>query len=104
MPEPGQDLDPLWIRYIDWCSAQVARRFIALSPDEIWSQASNRPDRPARNSVLQLARALTVQIYEELKLPSFDDWRVSYLEDPARFNRDIVGYPAPRTIPEETPR
>lgn len=117
MSEPGQGqvsfstpVDPeheqhsLWIRYVDWCSAQVMRRFIHLSPDEIWSIASGYSGPSARDSVLQLARTLARQIYNELGLPEFEEWLVSYGEDPERFDRDIVGYGAPDAVrQEETP-
>lgn len=99
MPEPEHGQDSLWIRYVDWCSAQVARRFLDLSPDEIWTRAAEHPTRPDQSSILQLARALTVQLYEELELPAFESWLVSYQKNPESFDRDIVGFDAPDLVP-----
>jgi hypothetical protein len=100
MPESEYGQDSLWIRYVDWCSAQVAKRFISLSPDEVWTQAAEHATQPDQSSILQLARALTMQIYEELELPTFESWLVSYKAEPERFDRDILGFPAPDLVPE----
>jgi len=35
----------LWAKYLDWCSAQIADRFLELTPDRIYELAHHLPDR-----------------------------------------------------------
>lgn len=39
MPESTAHDDELRAKYLDWCSARLADRFLALSPDEIYELA-----------------------------------------------------------------
>jgi hypothetical protein len=87
MPHTGGDGDPLWIRYVDWCSARVARRFLELTPDEIWERSEGASG--ARATVADLARALSVTLYHELALPRYAEWRALYEADPARFDAEL---------------
>ena len=48
----GDDL--LRAKYLDWCSARIAERFLALSPDEIY-QLAERATHGAADSVTPLA-------------------------------------------------
>lgn len=94
-------------KYLDWCSAQVADHFLALSPDEIFelaeraSQAESlaveapRPadaPRPASEEAaedLSSYRAVVQRVTEvlttQLDLPTFDEWLELY-----RNNREAV--------------
>lgn len=90
----------LWVRYVDWCSAQVARRLLELSPEEFWERA----DQLARSeigsgslsrAVVPLARQLAVELYEELGLPPYPRWCEEYQNEPGRFDPDILGFQAP---------
>lgn len=93
--------------YLDWCSTQVARRFLELSGDEVWlrshsaiSPAADPPSpSPSQNAVsripdyLDIVRKTALSLAEELDLPSFPEWREQYLADPARFRPDILNQP-----------
>ena len=90
----------LWVRYVDWCSAQVARRLLELSPEEFWERAQDQSlaDGSAGSlsrSVVPLARQLAVELYEELGLPPFPRWAEDYRLHPERFDPDILGFQAP---------
>ena len=76
----------LWVRYVDWCSAQVAR----LAQSEVESPSLSR-------AVVPLARQLAVELYEELGLPPYPRWCEEYQQDPSRFDPDILGFQAPAT-------
>lgn len=103
MTEPA-DAD-LRLRYLDWCATQIARRFLQLSPDEVWERANASPAPPVApdsyppavdpthppSEFLHLVRRSTLQIASELKLPPFEAWRELYLADPRRYDADIVG-------------
>jgi len=87
-------------KYLDWCSAQVADHFLALSPDEIFelaeraSQAESAADgqrsgAPDEAGDLSSYRAVVERVTEvltsQLDLPTFDAWLELY-----RVNRDAV--------------
>lgn len=92
-------------RYLDWCAAQIARRFLQLSPDEVWQRANATDPSPppadrdpslpgpteAPSDFLQLVRRSTLEIARELKLPPFEEWLPAYRADPARYDADILG-------------
>jgi hypothetical protein len=87
-------------KYLDWCSAQVADHFLALSPDEIFelaeraSQAEPLVEGPRSGAQeetgdLSSYRAVVERVTEvlttQLDLPTFDEWLELY-----RVNRDAV--------------
>lgn len=88
-------------KYLDWCSAQVADHFLALSPDEIFELAerasqedvttSDRvvPAFPEGVDELSSYRAVVERVTEvltqQLDLPTFDEWVELY-----RSNREAV--------------
>jgi hypothetical protein len=101
--------EDLRLRYLDWCSTQVAKRFLELSHDEVWLRshfAASLPARPeteaslSRGSpsiaveripgYLDLVRKTALLLARELDLPPFDDWKRSYLEDPDAFQKDML--------------
>lgn len=100
MPQSDAARGTLWVRYVDWCSAQVARRLLELSPEEFWERAERiaRIDRdtvPRSRAEVPLARQLAVELYEELGLPPFPRWCEEYQQEPDRFDPDILGFQAP---------
>ena len=102
MPQSDATHGTLWVRYVDWCSAQVARRLLELSPEEFWERAERiarieRDTVPRSRAVVPLARQLAVELYEELGLPPFPRWSEEYQRDSARFDPDILGFQAPAT-------
>ena len=100
--EPTED--ELRRLYLDWCSTQVARRFLELSGDEIWLLSNQAVSQPAEADspppslgaleripdYLELVRKTALVLARELNLPGFSDWRERYLDDPAYFASDIL--------------
>jgi hypothetical protein len=87
-------------KYLDWCSAQVADHFLALSPDEIFelaeraSQAESGADGQRSgghdeagdlSSYRAVVERVTEVLTSQLDLPTFDAWLELY-----RVNRDAV--------------
>jgi hypothetical protein len=100
MSQPDAARDSLWVRYVDWCSAQVARRLLEMSPEEFWDRAERQAltdgsSTPLVRSVVRLARHLSMELYEELGLPAFSIWAEEYRLRPDRFDPDILGFQAP---------
>ena len=99
MSLPDAARGSLWVRYVDWCSAQVARRLLELSPEEFWERADRiaaEGESPSLSrTVVPLARQLAVELYEELGLPPYPLWCEEYQRDPGRFDPDILGFQAP---------
>lgn len=109
---PSSDGD-LRYRYLDWCSARVAERFQQLSLDEIWERAQHAERSlqhappaplpfPESPGYLDLVRLLSVQLADELALPSFEEWSAKYQRDPRAFQREMIGFGAPRAAEEPT--
>ena len=100
--------DELRRRYLDWCSTQVAKRFLELSADEVWLRsnfAASLPSPPDASSAsergsvvavdripgyLDLVRKTALVLAREMDLPSFPTWKEEYLRDPDIFERDIL--------------
>jgi hypothetical protein len=105
--EPSEET--LRLLYLDWCSTQVARRFLELSLDEVWRRshfAASLPtasaegrhgDRGSADAVdripgyLDLVRRTALLLAQEMNLPPFPDWKQRYLADPSAFEGDLLG-------------
>ncbi len=91
-------------KYLDWCSARLADRFLRLTPDEIYELAQHADSEPVpaplraaeqgvgtelsyRSVVEQVTEALRARI----QLPSFDEWSAAYAEAPERFDEELLG-------------
>lgn len=100
--------DDLRLRYLDWCSTQVARRFLELSHDEVWLRSHFAASLPPRSDdppqsgtpataveripgYLDVVRRTALLLARELELPTFDHWKESYLANPEAFERDMLG-------------
>lgn len=94
-------------KYLDWCSAQIADRFLSLSPDEIFELAERASQRTGLNSGAALStsladgdlssyRAVVEQVTEvlarELELPSLIEWQKMYESDPAAIDEQLLGF------------
>lgn len=94
-------------KYLDWCSAQIADRFLSLSPDEIFelaeraSQGTGLHPGPALSTSLadgdlSSYRAVVEQVTEvlarELELPSLVEWQKMYESDPAAIDEQLLGF------------
>lgn len=88
-------------KYLDWCSAQVADHFLALSPDEIFELAEHatraepievdsvhavaREETSDLSSYRAVVERVTEVLTSQLDLPTFDEWLELY-----RNNREAV--------------
>jgi hypothetical protein len=92
-------------KYLDWCSAQVADHFLALSPDEIFElaqrashgeQLSGRSLSASEEDELASYRAVVARVTEvlasEMALPSFSEWLELYRSDPAAVEARLIGF------------
>lgn len=92
-------------KYLDWCSARVAERFLDLSAEEIYSLAHGpteegaadaagpvRIPAPDSDSYRVLVQRVTEQLLERMSLPSFEDWRKEYIASPGRFDAEMLGF------------
>lgn len=100
MSQPDGARGSLWVRYVDWCSAQVARRLLELSPEEFWERAERQAATDGvsgslSRAVVPLARQLAVELYQELDLPAYPAWAEAYQQHPEHFDPDILGFQAP---------
>ncbi|HEX6587697.1 MAG TPA: hypothetical protein VF039_01640 [Longimicrobiales bacterium] len=104
------DLSVLRSKYHDWCSARVADRFVELSPEEIYELASGATDsatdqqsRMASASggagavslsagYSEMVRRVTEVLAKGMDLPTFEAWLESYRRDPARYEREMLGF------------
>jgi hypothetical protein len=107
MATPTED-DDLRLLYLDWCSTRVARRFLELSHDEVWLRSHLAETLPAAPGepvdwtgegaaeervpgYLDLVRRTALLLAEEMKLPSYAEWRGEYLKDPTGIREDLLG-------------
>jgi hypothetical protein len=95
-------------KYLDWCSAQVADHFLALSPDEIFELAERSsqetaplPDRtvltsPESGDGFSSYRAVVERVTEvlaaQLDLPTFDEWLELYRRSPGAVEARLLGF------------
>jgi hypothetical protein len=97
-------------KYLDWCSAQVADHFLALSPAEIFelaeraargNESSRRPsswtsddvDVPSEvHSYRQLVERVTEVLWQQLELPSFEVWEEQYRLNPEAIEEQLLGF------------
>lgn len=85
-------------KYLDWCSARIAERFLALSPDEIYQLAERANSGPADQaspppplSPAVISRVTEV-LADEMELPTFEEWSAAYSEAPEEFDSDMLGF------------
>ena len=94
-------------KYLDWCSAQLADHFLALSPDEIFQlaeRAAHEERNPARSLSASMAeedellsyRAVVERVTEvlarEIELPSLDEFIEMYERNPAPIEARLLGF------------
>jgi hypothetical protein len=100
MAEPDGRL--LRAKYLDWCSARVAERFLDLSAEEIYALAHPRESEsgdspaelpaPGHESYRVLVQRATDALLSEMSLPPFEEWRREYEASPERFNAEMLGF------------
>jgi hypothetical protein len=93
-------------KYLDWCSAQVADHFLALSPDEIFELAerADREDDASSSRSLSASEAADLTSYRamvervtgvlarQIDLPTFDEWLELYRQNPAAVEARLLGF------------
>lgn len=91
-------------KYLDWCSARLAERFLRLTPDVIYqlaqhasaeADAERGPGSAGIGTELSY-RELVARVTEVLKeddpLPPFEQWLAAYEESPERFEEELLGF------------
>ncbi len=99
--EAGRELRAKWL---DWCSARLADRFLRLTPDEIYelAQRASLESEPAGGagegrrvgtelSYRSLVELVTEALQAQNPLPSFEEWAAAYAEAPERFDQELLG-------------
>ena len=94
-------------KYLDWCSAQVADHFLALSPAEIFeiaeraardSDVSRRPSSWQGEEVVEdhsyrrLVERVTEVLWQQLELPTFEVWEEQYRRNPEAIEEQLLGF------------
>ena len=96
-------------KYLDWCSARIAERFLALDPEEIYRMArpgesagsgpsSSGEPWPAGGSAESaesyrvLVQRVTSSLLAEMSLPRFEEWSRSYAAEPGRYDAELLGF------------
>ncbi len=94
-------------KYLDWCSARLAERFLDLTPEEIYERA--RPGSldagpgppngvpavlpsPTNETYRDLVQRVTDSLLEESALPTFEQWADAYRHSPRRFDAELLGF------------
>ena len=86
-------------KYLDWCSARIAERFLTLEPEEIYAMA--RPAESAETghvssgageSYRVLVQRVTESLLRRMSLPAFEEWSRQYAADPARYDGEMLGF------------
>jgi len=102
-PEAGRILRA---KYLDWCSARLADRFLRLTPEEIYelaeraSEGTGEAGPPVAGesgvgtelSYRALVERVTEALAARINLPDFAEWSAAYLESPERFDEDLLGF------------
>jgi hypothetical protein len=124
---PGTPTDDvLRAKYLDWCSARLAERFLELTPDQIYElarsaeggrgsagvSASGDPQlakamEAAAGAVLgderdplsfrTLVERVTEVLRKEMRLPGFEAWTALYRASPAKYEEELLGLWRERT-------
>lgn len=94
-------------KYLDWCSARLAERFLDLTPEQIYGLA--RPEEmestsdsgvaqrvtlplPTHQDYRALVQRVTDVLLERTPLPTFEQWSAAYDETPERFDVELLGF------------
>jgi len=110
---PDGDSDRvLRAKYLDWCSARIAERFLQLTPDEIYElaqgasieesdsddavSASGSGPGPLLTSPVETFKQIVERVTEvlaaEMKLPPYTEWSAAYRDRPGRYDGELLGF------------
>lgn len=91
-------------KYLDWCSARLAERFLDLTPEEIYDLARPAGDpepedpsspvlpHPTNERYRVLVQRVTEALLQQTPLPTFEQWSAAYAETPERFDAEMLGF------------
>ena len=95
-------------KYLDWCSAQLADHFLALSPSEIYELAERAaaedravPSRSFSASVVEedeltsyraMVERVTEVLARNVDLPSLEEFTAMYERDPQAIEARLLGF------------
>ena len=82
-------------KYLDYCSAQVADILLLLSPDEIFVLAHDAAREAGVSGDLdydQIVDLAMGRVSRKLALPPYEVWVRDYLEDPSRYDEQLMGF------------
>lgn len=110
MASGGVDERVLRAKYLDWCSARLADRFMQLAPEDIYQLAQRSEDTgavspgaggagefpgpngtPGSGSYRAVVERVTAALASELELPDYAEWRLAYEASPERYERELLG-------------
>ncbi len=91
-------------KYLDWCSARLADRFLRLTPDEIYELAQRADAEPegappgggeravgTELSYRSVVERVTEALAARIQLPTFEEWAAAYSEAPEQFEEELLG-------------
>lgn len=94
-------------KFLDWCSARLAERFLDLSPEEIYElsrpasagqveeggagRVATLPP-PTAESYRVLVQRVTESLLSQTPLPTYEQWAAAYTEAPERFDGELLGF------------
>lgn len=94
-------------KYLDWCSARLAERFLDLTPEQIYQLARPEEARlssesggarrmtlplPTHQDYRTLVQRVTDVLLERTPLPTYEQWSAAYDETPERFDVELLGF------------
>jgi hypothetical protein len=90
-------------KYLDWCSARLADRFLRLTPEEVFELAQQAT--PARageaslswqsgspESYREMVERASEVLAVQLDLPPFEKWAAAYEANPGQFDHELLGF------------
>jgi hypothetical protein len=103
---PGSEERVIRAKYLDWCSARIAERFLQLTPEEIYDlaeTASRGDEESLRGAVVVPVRGeempfrwmvgrVTEALAVSLRLPTLEEWRADYRATPERYESELLGF------------
>jgi hypothetical protein len=96
-------------KYLDWCSARIAERFLELTPEEIYElgqRASRETTVVSRGASVvsggwssadseafrTLVERVTEVLADTVVLPPFEEWAEAYRRSPDRYDEELLGF------------
>ena len=88
-------------KYLDWCSARLADRFLRLTPEEIFELAQEASAASAGEASSSwdaasadyrtLVERVTEALAARIALPPYEQWAAAYEASPEQFDHELLG-------------